>query len=234
VTETQPDIKRPYTMMLVAVSLDGKISPNRRPGQPNPIGPSLIAPEIMRLHNAQRRTVDGIMVGLNCILLDDARLTLRDAAGQNPTRIVLDGLAEMPPTARVLNDEAPTIVGVTADAPADRVAAFRARGAKIVSAGSGKFVSLPALMSELARHHGIRRLLVEGGGTVHRSMIADDLYDEIQLIICPFVIGGADSITPVERSAFWPAEAITRYRLSKAETLGDYLYVIYTPDKQRR
>ncbi|MCJ7830075.1 MAG: dihydrofolate reductase family protein [Desulfobacterales bacterium] len=233
-TDTQTDMKRPYTMMLVAVSLDGKISPNRRPGQPNPIGPSLIAPEIMSLHNAQRQTVDGIMVGLNCILLDDARLTLRDAAGKNPTRIVLDGLAEMPPTARVLNDEAPTIVGITADAPADRVAAFRDRGAKIVVAGSGKFVNLPALMPELLAHYGIRRLLVEGGGTVHRSMIADNLYDEIQLIICPFVIGGADSITPVERSAFWPNEVITWYRLSKADILGDYLYVIYTPDKQRR
>ena len=144
---TQTDMKRPYTMMLVAVSLDGKISPNRRPGQPNPIGPALIAPGIMKMHNAQRQAADGIMVGLNCILLDDARLTLRDAAGKNPTRIVLDGLAEMPPTAKVLNGDAPTIVGVTADAPADRVAAFRDCGAKIVVAGSGKFVSLPTLMS---------------------------------------------------------------------------------------
>lgn len=230
-TVTQTDMKRPYTLMLVAVSLDGKISPSRRPGEPNPIGPALIAPEIMKLHNAQRQTVDGIMVGLNCILLDDARLTLRDAAGKNPTRIVLDGLAEMSPMARVLNNEAPTIVGVTADAPLDRVAAFRARGAKIITTGTGKFVNLPELMHELAESHGIRRLLVEGGGTVHRSMIADNLYDEIQLIICPFVIGGADSITPVERGAFWPAETITQYRLSKADILGDYLYVIYTPDK---
>jgi riboflavin-specific deaminase-like protein len=225
------DIKRPYTLMLVAVSLDGKISPNRRPGEPNPIGPALISPDIMKLHNAQRRTVDAIMVGLNCILLDDSRLTLRDAAGKSPARIVLDGLAEMPPTARVLSNEAPTIVGVTADAPADRVAALKARGAKVITAGSGKFVHLPKLMVELAEQHGIRRLLVEGGGTVHRSMIADNLYDEIQLIICPFVIGGDDSITPVERGAFWPAEAITRYRLSKADILGDYLYVVYTPYK---
>jgi riboflavin-specific deaminase-like protein len=158
-------MKRPYTLMLVAVSLDGKISPNRRPGEPNPIGPDLIAPEIMKLHNTQRRAVDGIMVGLNCILLDDSRLTLRETAGKNPTRIVLDGLAEMPSTARVLNNEAPTIVGVTTDAPAERVAAFRARGAKIITAGRGKFVHLPQLMHELAAHYGIRRLLVEGGGT---------------------------------------------------------------------
>jgi 2,5-diamino-6-(ribosylamino)-4(3H)-pyrimidinone 5'-phosphate reductase len=171
---------------------------------------------------------DGIMVGLNCILMDDSRLTLRDAQGKNPTRIVLDGLAEMPENARVLNDDAPTIVGVTNDAPASRVNALRDKGAEIIVSGHGKFVNLPPLISDLSEHFGIRRLLVEGGGTVHRSMITENLYDEIHLIICPFIIGGAGSITPVERSAFWPDEPIPQFNLVKAEKITDYLYVVYT------
>jgi riboflavin-specific deaminase-like protein len=215
--------------MLVAVSLDGKISPRRRPGQPNPVGPALIHPEVMKLHNAQRANVDGILVGRNCILLDDSRLTLREEAGRNPTRIVLDGRAEIPAAARVLNDEARTIIAVTKDAPEDRVEAFKARGAEIVVAGKGLFVDLPALMAELTRRFRIRRLLVEGGGTVHRSMIAHNLYDEIQLIICPFVIGGSTSITPAGRRAFWPDIAVPHYRLDRSEVIGDYLYVIYKP-----
>ena len=218
--------------MLVAVSLDGKISPRREPGQANPVGPSLIDPDIMELHNSQRSHVDGIMVGLNCILLDNSRLTIRDAASKNPTRIVLDGLAEMPDSSRVLNDDAPTIVGVTEDAPKDRVDALKALGATIIVAGRGKFVDLPPLISELAERRGIRRLLVEGGGTVHRSMIADDLYDEIHLIVCPFIIGGASSITPVERSAFWPDETIPLFHLVKAEKIGDYLYLVYKPKEK--
>ena len=222
-------MNRPYTIMLVAVSLDGKISPARQPGQPNPVGPSLIDADIMALHNSRRASVDGIMVGLNCILLDDSRLTLRDAQGKNPARIVLDGLAEMPETARVLNDEAPTIVGVTEDAAQERIDAFKARGAEIIISGRGKFVDLPRFLFELNRRFNIRRLLVEGGGTVHRSMIAEHLYDEIHLIICPFIIGGVDSITPAERSAFWPEEKIPRFRLDKADTVGDYLYVVYKP-----
>jgi len=225
------DMQRPYTVMLVAVSLDGKISPHRRPGQANPIGPVLIDPEIMKLHNSQRARADGIMVGLNCILLDDSQLTLRDAPGKGPTRIVLDGLAEMPAGARVLNDAAPTVVGVTADAPPERVAAFRERGAEVIVAGRGRFVDLPPLLAELSGRYGIRRLLVEGGGTVHRSMIGDNLYDEIHLIVCPFIIGGDDSITPVERSAFWPPEAVPRFELIRAEKMGDYLYVVYKPKR---
>ena len=102
------NLKRPYAFMLVAVSLDGKIAPRRRPGQPNPVGPALIDPAIMQLHNQQRASADAIMVGLNCILLDDSRLTLREGSGRNPVRIVLDGLAEMPLTAKVLGPEAST------------------------------------------------------------------------------------------------------------------------------
>ena len=225
-------MKRPYTFMLVAMSLDGKISPRRRPGQSNPIGPSLISDKIMKRHNAQRSGVDGIMVGLNCILLDDSHLTLRDNPGKNPTRIVLDGLAEMAPTARILDGEAPTIVAVTRDAPAQQIQAFRDRGAHIVVAGRGRFVDLPRLMHVLYEQYHIERLMVEGGGTTHRSMIAARLYDELQFIMCPFVMGGSTSISSVERGAFWPRSQVPTFTLEKAEVIDDYLYIVYKPCKE--
>ena len=220
---------RPFTFMLVAVSLDGKISPKRRPGQPNPVGPAYISEEIMNLHNSQRVGVDGIMVGLNCILMDDSRLTLREGEGRNPTRVVLDGLAEMPPTARILGSEAPTVVAVTRDAPPRRVRALEEKGARIIVSGKGRFVDLPPLMKELRQAHGIKKLMVEGGGTVHRSMIAQDLYDELHLIICPFVIGGSGSITPAGRASFWPKGRIPFYTLAQNRQIGDYIYLVYKP-----
>ncbi len=226
-SETKKKVTRPFAMMLVAVSLDGKIAPKRRPGEPNPVGPSLIAPEIMKLHNAQRAGADAIMVGLNCIRLDDSRLTLREEGGRNPIRVVLDGLAEIPLEAKVLGPEAPTIIAVTRDASGERVSALEARGARVVRAGRGRFVDLPLLLHKLLEDFGVRRLLVEGGGTVHRSMIAARLYDELHLILCPFVIGGASSITPVQRGAFRPMEEIPRYRLDRADRHGDYLYLVY-------
>ncbi len=219
--------------MLVAVSLDGKISPRRSPGQSNPVGPELISEEIMALHNSQRASVDGIMVGLNCILLDDARLTLREGEGKCPTRIVLDGLAEMPPTSRVLAGDVPTVVAVSRDAPVERVRALEEKGANIVVSGRGRFVDLPPVMEELRGKYGIERLMVEGGGTVHRSMIAAGLYDELHLIICPFVIGGSSSITPAGRSSFWPRGHVPKYHLVENRTLGDYIYVIYKPETDR-
>ena len=222
---------RPYTFMLVAVSIDGKISPKRRPGQANPVGPDFISEEIMQLHNSQRAGVDGIMVGLNCILLDDSRLTLREGEGRSPTRVVLDGLAEMPDTARILGSEAPTIVAVTRDAPVKRIRALEKKGAKIIVSGRGRFVDLPPLMEKLRRDHGIEKLMVEGGGTVHRSMIGQDLYDELRLIICPFVIGGSGSITPAGRASFWPRGQIPFYSLAQNRKIGDYIYLVYKSGK---
>jgi len=219
--------------MLVAVSIDGKISPRRRPGQPNPVGPEYIDEQIMQLHNSKRAGVDAIMVGLNCILLDDSRLTLREGEGRNPTRVVLDGLAEMPLKARILDREAPTVVVVTRDAPVRRVRALEKKGARVIVSGKGRFVDLPPLMEELSRDHGIRKLMVEGGGTVHRSMIAQGLYDELHLIICPFVIGGSGSITPAGRASFWPRGRIPFYSLSENRRIGDYMYLVYQPESRK-
>ena len=220
---------RPFTFMLVAVSIDGKISPRRRPGQSNPVGPDYISEEIMRFHNSQRADVDGIMVGLNCILMDDSRLTLRESKGRNPVRVVLDGLAEMPASARILGGEASTVVAVTRDAPARRVRTLEKKGAQIVVSGRGRFVDLPPLMETLREDHGVDRLMVEGGGTVHRSMIAQNLYDELRLIVCPFVIGGSGSITPAGRAAFWPRGHIPLYSLAEDRRMGDYIYLVYKP-----
>jgi len=220
---------RPFTFMLVAVSIDGKISPKRHPGQPNPVGPAFIDDGIMKFHNGQRAEAGGIMVGLNCIIMDDSRLTLREGAGRNPTRVVLDGLAQMPPSSRILGPEAPTVVAVTHDAPARRVKVLKEKGAHIVVSGRGRYVDLPPLMEALKSEYGIDKLMVEGGGTVHRSMIARGLYDELRLIICPFVIGGSGSITPAGRSPFWPRGRIPFYRLAENRAMGDYMYLVYKP-----
>jgi diaminohydroxyphosphoribosylaminopyrimidine deaminase/5-amino-6-(5-phosphoribosylamino)uracil reductase len=44
---------------------------------------------------------------------------------------------------------------------------------------------------------GIQNLLVEGGGKTLGSFFDASQVDEIQVYIAPFVIGGADSISPV-------------------------------------
>jgi riboflavin biosynthesis pyrimidine reductase len=116
---------------------------------------------------------------------------------------------------------------VTRDAPTRRIRALEEKGASIIVSGKGRFVDLPPVMEELSRAYGIKKLMVEGGGTVHRSMIAQNLYDELHLIICPFVIGGSGSITPAGRTSFWPRGQVPFYSLAENRTIGDYIYLVY-------
>ena len=50
--------------------------------------------------------------------------------------------------------------------------------------------------------------MVEGGGIVHTQFLADDLVDELQLVVAPFFVGDSsaprfvsDGALPVERGA---------------------------------
>lgn len=49
---------------------------------------------------------------------------------------------------------------------------------------------------------GVKRLAVLGGGQLVASMVAADLIDEFWLTVCPLILGGASSPTPVEGMGF--------------------------------
>ena len=49
---------------------------------------------------------------------------------------------------------------------------------------------------------GVKRLAVLGGGQLVASMLAADLIDEFWLTVCPLILGGASSPTPIEGMGF--------------------------------
>lgn len=77
------------------------------------------------------------------------------------------------------------------DVPDDHLAELAADGVSYVVA-EDEAMDLGALMDVLGDRFGIRRLLLEGGGTVNGSMLAAGLVDEISLLIVPAVDGGPD------------------------------------------
>ena len=52
---------------------------------------------------------------------------------------------------------------------------------------------------------GVRRLMVEGGGTVHTQFLTGDLADELQLVVAPFFVGDSRG-PPVRRRRHVPVE----------------------------
>lgn len=80
---------------------------------------------------------------------------------------------------------------------------------------------------------GVKRLAVLGGGQLVASMLAADLIDEFWLTVCPLILGGASSPTPVEGIGFDAALA-PRLELVSVQAKGQEVFLHYRLQRQRR
>jgi len=76
-------------------------------------------------------------------------------------------------------------------------------------------VDLSALLHHL-HERGVRRLMVEGGGTIISSLISENLVDEMRIYYAPLFIGGKNSPTICDGNSF-----LRRCRIEKIERLGE-------------
>jgi len=167
------------------------------------------------------------MVGINTVLKDDPKLTVRKIPcdkKDNPIRVVVDSKARTPENARVLSQDAPTIIAVSEKAPKERIKALEKK-AKVIICGKNK-VDLKKLLEELY-NLGIRKLLLEGGGTLNWSMLKNKLVDEIRVAISPVIVGGENAITLVEGEGFELVKEGIKLKLIRYYTLGENIVLEY-------
>jgi 2,5-diamino-6-(ribosylamino)-4(3H)-pyrimidinone 5'-phosphate reductase len=205
-------LNRPYVILNAAVSLDGKIATR--------LGESELSSleDWERVHRLRCR-VDAIMIGMNTVLVDNPKLTIK--CGRSPLKIVVDSLARTPPTARLLTHrgESKVMIAVGGKAPAHRIKALRKAGAEVFRAGRRRRVNLKILMEELHRR-GVGRLLVEGGGNLNWSLIREGLVDEVQVALTPVIIGGRKAVSLVEGEGFGRISEAQRLKLLSVEKVG--------------
>jgi diaminohydroxyphosphoribosylaminopyrimidine deaminase/5-amino-6-(5-phosphoribosylamino)uracil reductase len=171
---------------------------------------------------------DGIMVGAGTALVDDPRLTVREAvaARRQPARIVVDSAATIPPGSRLFADvdEVPVFVFVRADAPRASVARLEDAGAHVerVPPGEGG-VDLGAVL-RACWENGIRSVLCEGGGAMASSLLAGGLVQRLYLLLAPRTLGSG----AVPAFADLPEGAWTRWLpAGPSQPLDEDALVIY-------
>nr|WP_287262125.1 2,5-diamino-6-(ribosylamino)-4(3H)-pyrimidinone 5'-phosphate reductase [Methanothrix sp.] len=211
---------RPYVLINSAMSADGKISSFLRRQVRISGSEDLLRVERLRAES------DAVMVGVGTVIADDPTLRVKSEAlrswrlergvPENPLRIVADSRARTPPEARVLGPGC--IVAVSRYAPEDRLKELSER-CEIAICGEDR-VDLRELLEMLYRR-GVRRLMVEGGGTLNWSLIEQGLVDEICVFVGPMVIGGQDAPTLVDGRGF--PENFQRLELESAERIDDGL-----------
>lgn len=156
--------------------------------------------DVRRLHRL-RALVDAVIVGAGTVDADDPRLTVREADGENPMRVVIDPGGRLDRSRRVFRDgAAPTVVirrrrMQGPERPAsEREAPARARHAP----GCDTVIELPAGPSgaieprdvlAALRRRGCRRFLVEGGGVTVSRFLAAGAVDRLHVAVAPLLIG---------------------------------------------
>ena len=184
----------PFVIAKVGQSLDGKIATSTGESR------WITSPAARRLAHQWRGRVDAILVGINTILHDDPLLSARGVAHRpgRPVKIIVDSRLRIPRTARCLSARppAPTIIATTARAHARRMA-FARRGIEVlVFPPQRGRVPLQRLLRRLV-DRGIHSLLIEGGGEVLASALAERLVDRIIFLVAPILIGGRQAPSSV-------------------------------------
>jgi 2,5-diamino-6-(ribosylamino)-4(3H)-pyrimidinone 5'-phosphate reductase len=188
--------RRPYVLINVAATVDGKIDSVERRG-------AAISSERDRARvDALRASVDAVMVGGRTLLQEDPRLTVRSAElraerlarGQpeNPAKVGVVSRLDLRPNCRFLTVGPARIILFTT-APGSRPAWLSDGAVEVHSTGDSR-VDLAGAMETLAGL-GIGRVLVEGGGTLNFELLRLGLVDEVQVFVGPLVLGGASAPT---------------------------------------
>jgi 2,5-diamino-6-(ribosylamino)-4(3H)-pyrimidinone 5'-phosphate reductase len=211
--------KRPHVILVAAMTLDGKIASKS--------GGSKISSDddLKELHRL-RSHADAVMIGIGTELNDNPNLTVRKVKGKSPTRIVVDSTARTPPDSRILSNGGPhVIVAASKNAPKARLQKLRQAGAEVVCCGATK-VDLKTLLSRL-RRKGIKKVLLEGGGNLNWSMLANGLVDEIQVTVAPLILGGREATTLVEGPGITNIERAIKLDLTRFESAGHEIVLNY-------
>lgn len=186
--------RTPFVTVKAAMTLDGKIA--TASGESKWITGEKSRAEAMRL----RARSDGILVGINTILMDDPSLTVRSPRSGTSLknsrlrRIVLDSRARTPLDAKVVSDDCAhlTTIMTTSAASKRRVAALKKRVEVWEAPAVDGRPDLGWLMKELGTRE-VTSLLVEGGGEVNAAFLEAGLAHRVALFYAPKILGGRDA-----------------------------------------
>jgi diaminohydroxyphosphoribosylaminopyrimidine deaminase/5-amino-6-(5-phosphoribosylamino)uracil reductase len=211
--------KIPFVTVKAAISADGKMATKTQRSQWITSRPTREYAHLLRGEN------DAIMVGINTIIQDNPRLTVRHRnwPRKRITRIVLDSNLRFPVRARLCGtlDRGDVVVFTSRKASPKKINALTKKGIQVVSlATPGNKINISLVLTWLGNHE-ISSLIVEGGSLVLSSILKDKLADKIILMQSPKLIGGKDAPTIFEGRGVKTVEDSLRLKKTRFFSIGD-------------
>ncbi len=182
--------KRPFVLMKVAMTLDGRIAPP--PGQHTLHEPYWITGETARAAvQPLRWQADAALTGIDTVLADDPMLTDRSGLRRRRPllRVVLDSALRMPLDSKMVRSAQNDLAVFTVSQDEARISELRARGVRVeaLPAEAGR-VPLGRVLDKLGEE-GILTLLTETGTRLNTALLAGGLVDRVHLFVSPQIMG---------------------------------------------
>jgi len=175
-----------YLALKLAVSLDGRIATRSGASKWITCQESRLRVQTLRAHH------DAVMVGINTVLTDDPRLTVRDVPGRNPVRVIVDSKLRLPLSSQIVQTAAqvPTCVVTTPQGSRATSEALESLGVRVLwvpATAEGRCDTLATLKELAARD--VVSVICAGGAELAGSLLANASVDELHAFIAPRLLG---------------------------------------------
>lgn len=236
-TRDRPSASRPYVVVNMISSLDGKATAS---GKAGPIG----SPTDRLLMRALRARVDAVMIGAGTLRAEKLTLAVprdlkasREARGlrPQPLAVLATGSSDLPLEANLLGPSPDNLLVLTSpETPEECLTELSSSGASIEvvpeesdSVSSSSQLDLARALETLKERYAVDVLLVEGGPVLNHTFVRNGLADELFLTLAPKLLGGARSgtLTILEGPPVPPQK--TGPKLISVHLSGDELFLRY-------
>jgi diaminohydroxyphosphoribosylaminopyrimidine deaminase/5-amino-6-(5-phosphoribosylamino)uracil reductase len=175
-----------YVTLKLAISLDGRIA--TRTGASKWI----TSPEARLRVQTLRAHHDAVMVGINTVLTDNPRLTVRDTPGRNPIRVIVDSKLRIPIVSQVVQTagQIPTCVVTTLGASTAAEQALEQAGVRVIRVpATAEGRCDPVVMFRELAAREVVSVMCEGGSELAGSLLAHRLPDQLHVFVAPLLLG---------------------------------------------
>ncbi len=153
---------------------------------------------IEHLHRL-RALVDVVVVGVGTALADNPQLTVRQVAGPQPARAVIDPKGRLGADAKLFADDGVRRLLITVDG----ATAAPPPGVEVITLPEeGGNIAPSAIVAALAGA-GMRRILIEGGADTVSRFIAARCLDRLHVNVAPVMLGAGGpgiDLPPLDRA----------------------------------
>jgi riboflavin-specific deaminase-like protein len=226
---------RPFVVATFAMTVDGKVTTKN-------LSPVDFTSRDDKLHLfRQRASGDAVLIGHTSVKRDNVRLSLpvemqesrlKRGQSRSPLRVIVSNEGKIDDRLKIFqSDVSPIVIFSTKRMPQRYQRALEKKA--ILHLSKGDHVDLIGMLQTLRDTYNVRTVACEGGPTLFRGLLEQDLIDELSLTIAPYMFGGAKAptLTGVSKK-FLPASV--HCTLTDMRIIGDECFLTYRIKHRRR